>query len=209
MTQIKLSESIFPGDKVEIVRYHFLKIQSEMHDHDFAEICWVEEGEGIHNINNKRINVQKGDLFLIRPKDQHCFQPMDKTGFVLLNIAIPLSTYQFFLNRYKDEVQNLWGQEHTFPFQIRLNNEELKKLIIQIDQLSLYKSKQTAVDNFVLELISLLSHYSELSMSRVPPWLLKACEHIRSPLYFQEGIEAFYRLCGKSPGHISRVTLNL
>lgn len=209
MNQIKLDNTIFPEDKVEIVRYHFTKTQDDLHYHDFAEISWVEEGEGINILNNKRINISKGDLFLIRPNDQHCYHIKNKNGFTLLNIAIPFSTYQFFLNRYHDEVQDLWGEERNSPFHIKLNSEELNALIVQIDILSLHKSKQAAVDRFLLDLIDMLSHYSKINVSNSPPWLLKACEHIRSPLYFQEGIDAFYRLCGKSPGHISRVTMNL
>lgn len=209
MNRMKLDDTIFPGDRVEIVRYRLTKTQNEVHCHDFAEIAWVEEGEGIHVINNRRVNIQKGDLLLIRPNDQHCYQLTNKSGFILLNIAIPSSTYQFFLKRYQEEAQNLWGQENAFPFQIKLNTEELNRLILNINQLSLHKSKQAAVDMFLLEIINILSHYSEMEISSAPSWLLKACEYIRSPLYFQEGISAFYRLCGKSPGHISRVILNL
>lgn len=209
MNQKKLSDTIFPKDKVEIVRYHFLKEQGEPHSHDFAEIAWVEKGKGIHVINNMQLNIQEGDLFLIRPEDEHYYLSKDKDGFVLLNLAIPNSTYQFFLDRYWEEVQDLWTQKNTLPFNIRLNNDELSKLTFHIDQLSSHKSKQSSIDRFLLELINMLSHYSKTNVSLAPLWLLRACEQIRSPIYFQDGIKTFYKLCGKSPGHISRVTISL
>ncbi|KAA8787272.1 helix-turn-helix domain-containing protein [Paenibacillus amylolyticus] len=48
-----------------------------MHHHDFVEIAYVYEGEGLHQIGDQCILVSKGDLFVIPPGVSHVFQPLD------------------------------------------------------------------------------------------------------------------------------------
>ncbi|PQP81645.1 hypothetical protein C0Q44_18260 [Paenibacillus sp. PCH8] len=48
-----------------------------MHHHDFVEIAYVYEGEGLHQIGDQCILVSKGDLFVIPPGVSHVFQPLN------------------------------------------------------------------------------------------------------------------------------------
>ncbi|MDY8023281.1 AraC family transcriptional regulator [Paenibacillus polymyxa] len=56
------------------------------HSHDFYEIAYVYEGEGIHYIGEERISAVQGDLFFIPIGVTHCFQPRDLTGIQPLRI---------------------------------------------------------------------------------------------------------------------------
>ncbi len=45
-----------------------------LHQHDFYEIEYITEGSGIHRINDRSYNVQKGDLLFITPMDFHGYE---------------------------------------------------------------------------------------------------------------------------------------
>ena len=57
-----------------------------LHEHDFAEVFWIENGKGIHLINGQRVRLQEGDLVMIRPDDEHTFTS-NKIGLTLMNSA--------------------------------------------------------------------------------------------------------------------------
>lgn len=46
------------------------------HFHDFAEICYVAEGQGFHYIDNKTLSVTAGDVFFIPIGTAHVFRPV-------------------------------------------------------------------------------------------------------------------------------------
>ncbi|WP_141502403.1 AraC family transcriptional regulator [Paenibacillus luteus] len=50
------------------------------HQHDFMEIAYVAEGEGIHFIQDKQFLVSRGDVFIIPRGVAHVFQPFDLSG---------------------------------------------------------------------------------------------------------------------------------
>ena len=47
-----------------------------MHCHDFIEINYVAEGEGMHYIGNDRMDVKRGDLFVIPVGTRHVYRPL-------------------------------------------------------------------------------------------------------------------------------------
>src|SRR5690242_3034553 len=71
-----------------------------VHCHDFAEIFWIESGEGIHDINSEHQPITRGAFFFIRPDDEHGFRSPAKAGFTLVNVAFPLDTVAFLRHRY-------------------------------------------------------------------------------------------------------------
>ncbi|MHA6532118.1 helix-turn-helix domain-containing protein [Paenibacillus sp. BAC0078] len=61
-------------------------LTSVRHQHDFMEIAYVYQGEGIHLVAENKIQVAKGDLFVIPPGVSHVFHPQDLTGSEPLRI---------------------------------------------------------------------------------------------------------------------------
>ncbi|WP_158299611.1 AraC family transcriptional regulator [Paenibacillus antri] len=47
----------------------------EFHAHDFMEIAYIDEGAGFHYVNEERMPVSKGDLFLLPIGVSHVFRP--------------------------------------------------------------------------------------------------------------------------------------
>ncbi|WP_238653959.1 helix-turn-helix domain-containing protein [Paenibacillus piscarius] len=55
-------------------------VTSVRHQHDFVEIAYVIQGEGIHLAGGDTMQVRPGDLFVIPPGVSHVFHPKDLTG---------------------------------------------------------------------------------------------------------------------------------
>ncbi|MDN5285915.1 MAG: transcriptional regulator, AraC family [Mucilaginibacter sp.] len=62
------------------------------HSHTYYEMFYINEGSGVHIINNNQIAYQSGDLFLISPEDEHY-------------LAIDIHTY-YTLIRFTDQFFN-------------------------------------------------------------------------------------------------------
>jgi len=75
---IKYSEMFLYRD--EGVHIHIHNMEYEYHTHDFWEFFIVTEGSGRHNLNGVASVVNKNELYLIRPFDQHSFRPLKKDG---------------------------------------------------------------------------------------------------------------------------------
>ncbi|MGN7764798.1 helix-turn-helix domain-containing protein [Paenibacillus sp. 22594] len=55
-------------------------VTSVRHQHDFLELAYVVQGEGIHLAGEDKMQVMQGDLLVIPPGVSHVFQPQDLTG---------------------------------------------------------------------------------------------------------------------------------
>jgi len=54
------------------------------HGHTFFELVYVLSGSGYQRINQDRSPYRAGDVFLIAPKDSHCFDIQEPTEFFFL-----------------------------------------------------------------------------------------------------------------------------
>jgi AraC family L-rhamnose operon transcriptional activator RhaR len=91
-----------------------------MHHHDFIELSLVIEGKGYQYIDEQRIKVQKGDLFLLPLGISHVFRPttLDKTNpLVIFNCIFDLTV----LNRLKDWIPEQSELHHLFYSPHHLN----------------------------------------------------------------------------------------
>ncbi len=83
-----------------------------LHNHSYFEIIFVEQGQGIHCINEHRFQYQTGDVFLLGPQDSHTFEISTRTHFCYLRF-----TEFFFQNsQHKQWQQTIEYLFHT-PFQ--------------------------------------------------------------------------------------------
>jgi AraC-like DNA-binding protein len=83
-----------------------------LHNHSYFEIIFIEEGVGIHCINEHRFDYQAGDVFLLGPQDSHIFEIHAHTHFCYLRFT------EFFFqnNQHKQWQQMIEYLFHT-PYQ--------------------------------------------------------------------------------------------
>lgn len=77
----------------------------DYHNHNFYEIILIEQGEGIHHLNQVKFNYKKNDVFLLTPSDAHSFEIHQKTKFIYIKY-----TEQFLLDALTLENNKNWKE---------------------------------------------------------------------------------------------------
>ena len=178
----------------------------DAHDHDFAEIFWIESGAGDHIVNGVSEALRPGDLYFIRPSDCHEYR-VSREGLVQVNVAFDSGTLTRFRHLYYPDDSSFFGDGDQ-PKRIRLSPAERKTLSRQADELAGQARRRFALDRFLLNCLHLANPPSETVSSNrpAPVWLIDAMRRIESPDQFRGGTEAFADLCGKTPEHVARTT---
>ena len=98
------------------------------HKHEFYEINLVTAGEGIHYINNEKINIQAGDLFIIPPDVEHGYFEISD-----LHIFHALLGPRFF-STYKPSLQMMKGYDSLFNIEPLLRSNKNHNSYLQLSK---------------------------------------------------------------------------
>lgn len=60
----------------------------EYHNHNFYEIIIIEEGKGLHRLNDVTFPYKINDVFFLKPSDAHEFVISEKTKFIYIKFTI-------------------------------------------------------------------------------------------------------------------------
>lgn len=191
--------------------YHFAHgffdspVPRNFHDHDFHEIFWVEEGAGWHHINHRKRPLREGMLVLVRDKDLHALSAEDGGKMHIANLAFSKRHWEDLLKRYfpgeKDPARH---PSASREFQLR--QDEFLTIRRQSRRLNSAIRSRAQLDLFLLEILFLGRHSAGTETQRpsTPDWLDAACREIGKTEHLASGVEAFYRLAGRSPDHVAR-----
>lgn len=117
-----------------------------MHEQEFYEINVIIQGNGIHYINNTRINAYPGDVFIIPPHVSHGY--VGGMHFDVFHIILS----DGFINKYIADLQQLpsfhtlFGAEPlmrgqtTDPLHLTLSEDELKSTINILNEIAHYQN---------------------------------------------------------------------
>jgi AraC family cel operon transcriptional repressor len=180
-----------------------------LHDHEFGEVFWIDEGCCHHVVNGVTQELQEGDLTFIRPSDVHSLSSLRREKpFCVINIAFQ---WHLFLNlkaRYFPSDSGVYQENSPLPCRFRLEGESLRWARESFTEL--VKSPPTAffLDRFLMNLLAEFSLVGGNSVSifdeNTPGWMLKAWRMMHEPSHLEGGVEEFHRLCRRSDGHVSR-----
>jgi AraC family transcriptional regulator, L-rhamnose operon transcriptional activator RhaR len=86
------------------IKENCTKDTCNFHTHDFAEICYVSMGKGLHLVNEKQYQVSKGDLFIIQHNMQHTFIKEENSSddLIVYNLSFMPSFIDHVLNGIQD-----------------------------------------------------------------------------------------------------------
>jgi AraC family transcriptional regulator, dual regulator of chb operon len=177
-----------------------------VHNHDFHELFWVEENEGLHWINGKAISLRRGDLILIHASDCHTVGGNSKDlPLRIVNFAFHAKAWDVLRRRY-------FGGKDVF-----FSNPGLAARSYQLDEFQLAAIRQAAgglrsglrdqlqTETFLLSVLALLQADRFNTKERAAPaWVREACTAIGQNRNFAGGMPALARLADRSPEHISR-----
>lgn len=186
-----------------------------LHEHDFGEVFWIDQGSGCHLVNGEEIAVETGDFVFIRPADQHGFKLLRKKSIELKNIAFRWDIYEHIKTRYFRNDGSIYGEERKLPKMIHLTDRQLRQF--RQSFLSLFKPNRglLEIERFLLNIFAELfpeignQNSQERHRPALPSWLEKARREMRDPKRLPLGLAEFYRLCCRCPEHVTRVNRRL
>jgi AraC family cel operon transcriptional repressor len=191
--------------------YHFAAgffdspVPSNFHDHDFYEIFWVEEGEGVHHINHRKLALREGMVVLVKDSDIHALSAAAEKTMRIANLAFSKRCWEDLFKRYFPEEKDPM-QLTSASREIPLRHDDFLAIRRQSQRLNSAVRTRAQLDFFLLEILFLRRHStaSETQRPMVPDWLDAACLGIKKTEHLPQGLESFYRLAGRSPDHVAR-----
>jgi AraC family cel operon transcriptional repressor len=191
--------------------YHFAAgffdspVPNNFHDHDFYEIFWVEEGEGVHHINHRKRALKEGMVVLVKDTDIHALSAREEKTMRIANLAFSKRCWEELFKRYFPEEKDPM-QLTSASREIPLRHEDFLAIRRQSQRLNSAVRSRAQFDLFLLEILFLRRHSadSETQCPMVPDWLDAACQGIKKTEHLPQGLESFYRLAGRSPDHVAR-----
>lgn len=191
------------------------------HKQNFFELIFIDEGTGIHIINDTKVPYEKGCVFLMAPEDQHSFEVKTKTKFTEIRF-----TELFFSskNRLPDRTEWLERIEHVLHHPNILpgdaiDNEEDRKIVWFAKDMIVKEFKEerefywTIMTNIVTTILSIIARniitrYHTKGQSMPTVYINKADEilsYVRQHIYDTElmKIENLAETFNMSPNYIN------
>jgi AraC-like DNA-binding protein len=179
---------------------------SMLHDHDFHELFWIEEGQGWHWVNGQKRSLESGDLALVRASDVHGFSATKDGGHMrIVNFAFFADIWTHFLNRYFSKKRVFFEVKNIEQREYNLSADQLSALRHAARDLDSGTRDRFSVERFLFDVLGILrDNPSPSENKRIPRWIPDVCERIRQDRSFQGGTLKLARLACKTPEHVAR-----
>lgn len=175
------------------------------HSHDYAELFWVESGEGIHHINGNKVVLRANDMVLIRPEDTHTFSSNGK-DLTIVNIAFPKETLDYFHNRYFSNSNQFFWSGSALPYHIRIPDTLVKRFSSRAEETMRFKRSYMQMDSLLLFIFRTIQEFdTHQDYSSAPSWLVSAIKTYNNTDRFRGGISSFVDICDRNPDYVNRV----
>lgn len=178
---------------------------TQKHTHDFYEIFIIEGGEVYHFVNGTQKVMKKGDLYFVRPEDEHSFRKGECRKAQFVNLAFSKELFQtaeIISDRYFD-LKQLRRVEAHIPAGAEM--AVLSKLsFLARERSGLFTfSKKGMVLSILLDCLILFDSQAD-GWANAPEWLDQACMEMKKQANYAEGIKRFVEISGKSQEHLTR-----
>lgn len=196
------------GEWFHVARIHFLPGRTvRLHTHDFPEVCWVEEGEGVHEINGEVKKLCPGDMIFVRAADEHVLRAADEEGFWLVNLAFPAAVLTDLAGRHR-EVARLHATKRRLPERRRIGEDRMREWREEVRRLVSGARARLPLERFLLGLYlagsPATAERARAMAPALPEWLERASEEMRHPEHFAKGTPEFARRCGRNAEYVAR-----
>lgn len=192
---------IFHLDRKKISSHETMPV----HTHDYAEMIWVEDGNGTHLINEEEVPLQTGDFIMLRSEDEHAFLA-GKQGLTIMLIGIAPKTVQYFRKRYFSNSADFFWKKGPLPYHITLDDNTLRDITHMAEKLRQYQHSPLHLDSFLLSVFKLLLPVAyQPHAPTIPAWLNNAVRQFPlRPDIFRLGAQGFASLCGRNTDYVNR-----
>jgi len=192
--------------------FHFARKHLEpgvprlLHTHDYCECFWLEQGEALHWINDRKVPLRPAEIVFIRPSDTHAFQAKGAMPCRLVNVMFTTATADHLVGRYEEDLRDrfLWSSE-LLPSRHRLDDLQLAMLRRLTLDLELGSRRLARIEGFLLDVMTRVLGRPEQLADQAPAWLANACLAARQPDVFRKGASGFVAAAGRGHEHVCRV----
>jgi AraC family transcriptional regulator, dual regulator of chb operon len=205
MSLITLSHTTIlgPEHKVLLTRATLdSKRPSALHDHDFHELIWVQNGTVRHHMAELREDLSEGDMVFIRPGDRHALQGRGDEAMVV-SVTFHPGLIDALAERHPALAGTLFWSTALQPVKLPRDARQLADLNQSALRLERGRRDALEAEAFLLPLVTSLAGMTPLPRT-APDWLLAACDAARDPRVFREGAAGFAKVAGKAHPHVSR-----
>ena len=172
-----------------------------LHDHDFYELFWVQNGHVRHHLPQGAETLTEGDVVFLRPGQAHALQGRGEHALVV-SLCIHPATVKALAKRHPSVEGHLFWSSGG-PVQTHRDIRQLAALNHAAVQLENSLCDTLAAEAFLLPLCADL--IADAFSHDVPHWLANACTSAKSPEVFREGSAGLVTIAGKAHPHVSRM----
>jgi AraC family cel operon transcriptional repressor len=202
MTQILRHKDILHnGSQTHLTRATLTPARPrQLHDHDFYELFWVQNGQVRHHLEGRTVTLSEGDTVFMQPGHAHALQGRGEHALVV-SICFHPQTIKALAKRHPNVQGHLFWSK-TGPVQTHRDIRALASLNHAAVQLERSLGDTLAAEAFLLPLCADLT--ASGFPSDVPQWLSQACLAAKDPDVFREGSAGLVARAGKAHPHVSR-----
>lgn len=204
--KLTLAELLAPDEACSHGHWQYGHAEPESHTHDFVELFWVEEGEGVHFIGGGRRPLARGRLFFVKAEDVHGFSAA-RTGEVVrfVNVAFPLALWETVRGRHPALSGRFFDAPGLDEREFQLCDEDVERLGVLARDVASGLRTALAAEAFLLGVLTLLAGLRRRpEAGLMPSSLAAALAAIQDPRHFRGGTLALAKLAGCTPEHLAR-----
>ncbi len=206
MAHLTLSHTLIlpPPAQVHMARITLgRKRPKRLHDHDFYELVWVQNGVARHHLANGSEDLSEGDLLFVHPGHAHALQARaDET--MVVSVAFHPDVIDGMAAAHPRLGGHLFWSGAGQPVRASRDIRQLADLNHAALRLERATRDRTEAEAFLLPLCAtLLDQVSDLPPD-APGWLIAACAAAQDPAVFRDGAAGFARVAGRAHPHVSR-----
>ena len=132
------------------------------HTHDYAELFWVESGNGIHHINGKTVTLKPYDVVMIRPNDLHTFSS-PKGDLTIVNVAFYTTSLDYYKNRYFPDSNSYFWTDKELPYHCNLRQDCISRFTARVESIM---KKEALLPSIGQSDAAHLPHHSQRTAAR-------------------------------------------
>ncbi|MEY1556732.1 helix-turn-helix domain-containing protein [Yoonia sp. R2331] len=172
-----------------------------LHEHDFFEVFWVQNGTVRHHLPGRVETLQEGDMICLSPGQSHGLQGKGEAAMVAL-ICLHPDVVGGLITQFPALTDAAFRADAPTRFHRDMRAlTSLNQAAIALEHSALDAMSTTA---FLLPLLSSLVADTTTLPPDAPVWLAHACRVARDPAVFRNGSAGLVALTGKAHPHVSR-----
>ncbi len=194
------------GEQFHFARKYLLATPPRVvHTHDYYECFWIEQGDCVHWVNGKKVDLPVACIVFMRPTDTHGVQARGSRPCRLVNVSFPASSAEHLLERYRETLEDrfFWATD-ALPQAWPLDHLRMSRLTRQAMELERGPRGLAEIEGFLLGLTTRILGRPRDIADHAPHWLATACEAAQDPEVFRQGAAGLVAATGRSHEHACR-----